>query len=112
MGLDNLDQNYYDKSFPGNNHPWKMYRKKPIQVRAIQWNGSNTEDIVRFSGGKANRHTAYEGNTPIETNYLDIHTLEGVMVASIGDFIIEGVQGEFYPCKPDIFEKTYEEVWD
>ena len=112
MGLDNLDQNYYDKNFPGTNHPWKTYRKKPVEVRAIQWNGSNTKDVEMFSSGKAKRHIAYEGNTPIETNYLDIHTLEGVMIASQGDFIIEGVQGEFYPCKPDIFEKTYEEVWD
>jgi hypothetical protein len=41
-----------------------------------------------------------------------INTLEGNMKASVGDFIIKGVQGELYPCKPDIFEKTYEEVWD
>ena len=41
---------------------------------------------------------------------LTIHTLEGDMIASIGDYIIKGVNGEFYPCKPDIFEKTYEKV--
>jgi hypothetical protein len=110
MGLDNLDQNYYDKNFLGNNHPWKIYRKKPVKIKAIQWNGSNTNDIYIFSNGKVNKHIAYEGNTPIETNYLDVHTLEGVMVASIGYFIIEGVQGEFYPCRPDIFKKTYETI--
>jgi len=110
MGLDNLDQNYYDKNFPGNNHPWETYRKKSVKVRTIQWNGKNTEEIHFFSGGKVNRRIAYEGNTPIETDYLNIITLEGVMIASKGDFIIEGVQGEFYSCKPDIFKKTYELV--
>jgi len=86
------------------------FRNKPIVIEAIQWNGSNLHEITEFSNGKATRHIAYEGNTPIETDNLSINTLEGKMIATQKDWIIKGVQGEFYPCKPDIFEKTYELV--
>ena len=89
-----------------------LYRKKPVTVEAVQFNGKNFDEIYEFSSGKARRRIAYEGNTQVETNFIDINTLEGVMIATEGDFIIRGVQGEFYPCKPDIFEKTYEQVWD
>ncbi len=77
-----------------------MYRKKPVVIEAIQWDGE-TEFMLDFCKGAEFR----DGE-------LYIRTLEGQMHASIGDFIIKGVQEEFYPCKPDIFEKTYEEVWD
>lgn len=87
-----------------------QYRKKPVVIEAIQFNGKNFNEISEFSLGKAKQRIAYEGNTPIETNTIDIFTLEGTMNAIEGDFIIKGVQGEFYPCKPDIFEKTYEKV--
>ena len=87
-----------------------LYRKKPVVVEAIQFDGRNFSEISEFSSGKAKQRVAYEGNTPIETNTIDISTLEGIMTATKGDFIIKGVSGEFYPCKPDIFEKTYEEV--
>lgn len=75
------------------------YRKKPIIVDAIQWNGENTKEIINFVG------EVDEVNSG-----LLIFTLEGVMTASVGDYIIRGINGEFYPCKPDIFEKTYEVV--
>lgn len=76
------------------------YRKKPVVIEAIQWNGDNTEEILRFCDSSC----TYETNPAV----LSIKTLEGVMTASRGDYIIKGVNGEFYPCKPDIFAATYE----
>lgn len=75
------------------------YKKKPVIVEAIQWTGDNTKEILDFCPIAIERKT-----------YLCIPTLEGNHLADKGDFIIKGVKGEFYPCKPDIFEKTYEEV--
>ena len=86
------------------------YRKKPVVIEAIQFNGKNFNEVSEFSSGKAKRRIALEGNIPVETDTIDINTLEGTMNAIKGDFIIKGVQGEFYPCKPDIFEQTYELV--
>ena len=77
------------------------FRKKPVVIEAIKWTGDNYEEIANFLG---------EARRLIPGNGLEIYTLEGIMSASIGDYIIKGVQGEFYPCKPDIFELTYEEV--
>lgn len=85
------------------------YRKKPIVIEARQFetnnegNSRNINEVVnwiKYNGGKA-RHD--------ETN-IYIEMLEGEMRADVKDFIIQGVNGEFYPCKPDIFEKTYELV--
>ena len=84
------------------------YRKKPVVIEAIQWTGKNKHEIVSFMGANSSREIAFMG----ENLTLEIPTLEGVMIASKGDFIIRGVNGEFYPCKPDIFEKTYELVGD
>lgn len=78
------------------------YRKKPVVIEAIQFNGNNFDEICRFAG-LAVRIVGREQN-------LNINTLEGIMKASPGDYIIKGVKGEFYPCKPDIFEATYEKV--
>ena len=78
----------------------KKYRKKPVTIEAIQWNGENLSEIDKFTKGKVKNHESV----------LIIPTLEGDMEASIGDYIIKGVKGEFYPCKPDIFLATYEEV--
>lgn len=86
------------------------YRKKPVVIEAIQFNGINFKEIEEFTLGNGKRHITYEGNVPIETNYIEITTLEGIMNASKNDWIIKGVNGEFYPCKPDIFEQTYELV--
>ena len=80
----------------------KKYRKKPVIIEAIQWTGKNLSEIDDFIGETVEN----KGTT------LVIHTLEGDMEASIGDYIIKGVNGEFYPCKPNIFAKTYEEVTD
>ena len=77
------------------------FRKKPIIIEAIKWDGVLSEDIKNFIP---------EERYNINTSFLIIHTLEGNMIATKGDWIIKGVNGEFYPCKPDIFEKTYEEV--
>ena len=86
------------------------YRKKPVVIEAIQFREGNFQEILNFSLGKAKRRIAYEGNTPIETNTIDIPTLEGIMNATEGDYIIKGIENEFYPCKPNIFEKSYELV--
>ena len=88
-----------------------MYRKKPVVVEAVQFTGDfgNIEKLIQWSNKQVWQNTSGFGEF---LGTLSINTLEGVMTASKGDFIIKGVQGEFYPCKPDIFEKTYEEVWD
>ena len=78
----------------------KKYRKKPVVIEAVQWVGNNLSDIETFIGR----------NVKNKETTIVIRTLEGDMEASIGDYIIKGVNGEFYPCKPDIFDKTYEEV--
>jgi hypothetical protein len=80
----------------------KLYRKKPIVIEAVKWDGDNFRDVCNF--------TYYNsiGRTP--DNGIAIETLEGIMTARLGDYIIKGIRGEFYPCKPDIFEATYEEI--
>ena len=89
------------------------YRKKPVVIEAVQWNGRNLEEIKEFVGDSL----IYEifdfawnigKYTPVV--YMEIKTLEGNHKCSQGDYIIKGVQGEFYPCKADIFEQTYERV--
>jgi hypothetical protein len=84
-----------------------FYRKKPVVIRAIQWTGDNRKEIFDFCD-KCYFNTSFETGEL----HLKIQTLEGNMEASEGDYVIQGVQGEFYPCKPDIFEKTYEFVTD
>lgn len=79
------------------------YVKKPVVIEAVQWTGENLIEILNF----CEKCFSYEKNSK---TVLAIATLEGTMTASIGDFIIKGVQGEFYPCKPDIFEMTYNKV--
>lgn len=86
------------------------YRKKPVIIEAIQFedNSDRIIEIHEFMGGDTIRINYEDKDNP----YLKIETLEGIMKASVGDYIIKGVNGEFYPCKPDIFEKTYERVID
>lgn len=91
------------------------YRKKPIVIEAIQWNGNtNRQEICDFVGEDLKTEefstTAYEAGMGKPFFNLKINTLEGEMTANPKDFIIKGINGEFYPCKPDIFEKTYEAV--
>ena len=89
----------------------KKYRKKPVVIEAVQWNGFNVSEIIEFVG-ESLQCTCETGINTLPTVDMFINTLEGVHHCSIGDFIIKGVNGEFYPCKPDIFEKTYDEVCD
>jgi hypothetical protein len=85
-----------------------LYRKKPVTVEAVQLRDVELRTLITLQNFAGLGNDIFEA---VEDGIL-INTLEGKMKASIGDFIIKGVQGEFYPCKPDIFEKTYEEVWD
>jgi hypothetical protein len=79
------------------------YRKKPVVVEAVQWTG----EWLTQAGAWVNSEIL-KGEYRVQGIYLYIHTLEGEMRAEPGDWIIKGVKGEFYPCKPDIFEATYE----
>lgn len=84
------------------------FRKKPVVIEAWQWDG--------YTGYGDRPQTFQHENISMQAGMYDgqaallIHTLEGVMTARPRDWIIQGVNGEFYPCKPDIFEKTYEPV--
>jgi hypothetical protein len=84
------------------------YRKKPVEIEAIQF-FDQPEELINIQ--------EFMGNVDITVDYKDfndpklkIETLEGVMNSSLGDYIIKGIKGEFYPCKPDIFELTYEQI--
>jgi hypothetical protein len=79
----------------------KQYRKKPVVIEAMKLGFDNAAEVASWCGGKS-----IGGAIPA----VFIETLEGTMRADVGDFLIRGVQGEFYPCKPDIFEATYEAV--
>lgn len=87
------------------------YRKLPVEIEAMHFNGYNNLEIESWSKGAVISGPVLEPteNNPIGT-YLQIKTLEGTMIAIVDDYIIKGVSGEFYPCKPDIFQKTYEAV--
>ena len=80
-----------------------FYRKKPVVIQAVQWTGENNIEILNFCS------TCYITSSG-KTKDLVITTLEGDMSASTGDYIIKGVKGEFYPCREDIFDLTYETV--
>ena len=86
------------------------FRKKPVVIEAMRFTGGNVFEISRW----AHEGLRPQSNSIIRENMvgLDIVTLEGTMFASPGDWIIRGVKGEFYPCKSDIFEATYEAVND
>lgn len=95
----------------------KTYVKKPVRIKAIQWTGDNETDIMFFVGKRLQIHKPPSGmendkELPAESWRIIIPTLEGEMTASKGDYIICGVSGEHYPCKPSIFDKTYELVPD
>lgn len=101
----------------------KTYRKKPVRIEAVQWTGgpnaaSPIIDWILRGGGTARWDEAFEtfsspvdgATVPGKPERIEIDTLEGTMLALPGDWIIRGVKGEFYPCKPDIFAATYEEA--
>ena len=76
----------------------EQWKKKPVVISACQFDGMNQTEIMEWVGRSA----------ATENDNIYIITLEGAMKLSVGDYLIKGVQGEFYPCKPDIFVKTYE----
>ena len=91
------------------------YKKKPIIIDAIQFNELNLEEIKEFVGDKLVYDiidTAWQVGKGRPHILMKIKTLEGDMNVSEMDYIIKGVNGEFYPCKPDIFDKTYEYTTD
>lgn len=78
------------------------WRKRPVVIDAIQWTGENYEEIYNFESPKGMAKIGLRGDK------LSIFTLEGIHTANVGDWVIKGIKGEFYPCKPDIFKATYE----
>lgn len=83
------------------------YRKKPVVIEAWQFTKDTKNQV--FNNITCNKVADFDKNG---NEVIKIQTLEGVMIANLGDYIIKGVKGEFYPCKPDIFEATYEAVDD
>lgn len=77
----------------------KQYRKKPIVIEAVQATGGTWEQVMSWCGAER-----------VEGGLWVIRTLEGLLVIGLNDWVICGVKGEFYPCKPDIFEATYEAI--
>jgi len=77
------------------------FRKKPMVIQAMQWDGTNVAELREFFGDFP--HWSFK-----EAEYVQIKTLEGTMTADPGDWIIKGVKGEFYPCKPNIFAALYD----
>lgn len=93
------------------------YRKKPVVVEAFQYNGDLMDRcgkyyVPEWAGKAFEQGIMFYKEMYIKPAELFIKTLEGDHHVSIGDYIIKGVQGELYPCKPDIFEQTYEEVME
>ena len=88
----------------------QKFRKKPIIIEAVQVDAENCQAVAAWCGGVA--HEPAPSGTVYAPGLIAIDTLEGTMYADNGDWIIKGVQGEFYPCKPDIFDKSYEQVPD
>lgn len=81
----------------------KFYRKLPVTIEAIQYDGTNKPEIFAFCPKARNLK-------PRPAKHFVIDTDEGAMTVNVGDWVIKGIKGEFYPCKPDVFALTYEEV--
>ncbi len=95
------------------------FRKKPVVIDAVRWTGANVEQITEFIAGTKLELAQSDGSQrqciarfdfTVKPSALVIPTLEGDHTALAGDWIIRGIKGEFYPCKPDIFEATYDAV--
>lgn len=91
------------------------WRKLPVEVDVLEWTGDNATEVMLFVGQQLQvsvppRQMQIEMDCPPEAFTIIIPTLEGDHTAIKGDYIIKGVKGEFYPCKPDIFKMTYEKV--
>lgn len=93
--------------------PAETFVKKPVEIQAIRWTGSNTSEVIDWIRSAAScgvipvKSDGEQGHVP---GYIAVETLEGTMRAAVGDWIIRGIKGEMYPCKPDIFYATYERV--
>jgi len=85
----------------------KRFKKKPIAVEVIQYDGTNSDEIAEWSDGIVEYY-----NILTKESHLEIHTLEGIMTAIKGSYIVKGNEGEFWAVKQSIFEATYEEVND
>jgi hypothetical protein len=85
------------------------FRKKPIVIEAVKWTGKNFDEVMNFRNEFLGNKVNYENTEEwcLKTGKMPIPTLEGMLTAGDGDYIIKGIKGEFYPCKADIFEKTY-----
>ena len=81
------------------------FRKKPVVIEAIQFNGVNGKDVEQWISKNKNNRI---GKVVSSGDAILMRTLKGAMRAEIGDYIIKDVKGDFFPCKPDIFEQTYE----
>lgn len=98
----------------------KKYRKKPVEIAAVRFHATEPGDPLRFDHIPEWLQDAFDGELLERRNgdainggdydYIAIRTMEGVMIAAPDDYIIRGVKGELYPCKPDIFVETYDEV--
>ena len=93
----------------------KKYVKKPVQIEAIQLKEDNIIEVFDFLDGANYKETKSSeeledfSQKMLKQGYIEIETLEGMMKASFGDYIIKN-QGKYYPCRPNIFQQTYEEV--
>lgn len=83
------------------------FRKLPVVIEAVKWTGANVDEVATFFGTPSAIVAACLSEV-LNERRLPIVTLEGVVMASPGDWIIRGIKGEYYPCKPDVFERTYE----
>lgn len=81
------------------------YKNKPVVIEAVKWNGDKISEVTDWISKALDKGVIMRFG-----NEVKIHTLEGIMTASSGDYIIKGINGEIYPCKPDIFDKTYDIV--
>lgn len=85
------------------------FRKKPVEIEAVKFTRNSWDEVKSFTNDTAHTLTIERRINGIAT--CIITTLEGQHIATEGDWIIKGVKGEFYPCKPDIFDATYEAVY-
>ncbi len=88
------------------------YRKKPVEIEAVKWGGftqDSIDNLRKFIGDEAYKERCFVYPA---SNGLKITTPSSEVIVQVGDYIIRGIEGEIYPCKPDIFEKAYERVSD
>lgn len=84
------------------------YKSKPVTIEAVQFTGDNLDEIKTFCGEEWGVSVYYDNEGWEDIIYIE--TLEGEMMTKVGDYIIKGTKGEFYPCKADIFNEKYEEI--